>query len=111
MLIFDQRGEAWHRLRGEDFSQVDLEDSPELLELIQQMMRTDPSLRIGVHAVYNHPVVSRARLNMERAYAAAKRQGTPVFAASPLASVSAGFMDEILGRCTITNGGVEDVSW
>lgn len=73
-----------------------MDDSPELFDLIRQMMRTEPSLRIDVHQIYSHPVVSRARANMERTYAAAKRHGTPVFAASPLASVSPGFLEEIL---------------
>jgi mitosis inhibitor protein kinase SWE1 len=90
------RGEAWHRLRREDFSQVDHGDAPELLDLIRQMMRTDPSLRMSVHAICDHPVVSRARAIMKRIYIAAKRDGTSLFAASPLASVHAGFLDEIL---------------
>jgi len=97
ILVPDQ-GEAWHRLRREDFSQIDLEDSPELLELIQQMMRTDPALRISVPAICAHPVVSRARTAMDRAYASAKKDGSSVFAASPLASVCAGFLEEILDR-------------
>jgi mitosis inhibitor protein kinase SWE1 len=90
------RGEAWHRLRREDFSQVDHGDSPKLLDLIRQMMRTDPSLRMSVHAICDHPVISRARVIMRRMYIAAKRDGTSLFAASPLASVHAGFLEEIL---------------
>lgn len=90
-LLF-RRGEGWHRLRREDLGQVDLENSPALLELIQQMMRTDPALRIGVHAIYHHPVVSRARKSME----AVAKSAMPAFAASPLASVPAGFLEEIL---------------
>lgn len=61
-------------------------------------MRTDPSQRITVHAIYEHPVVSRTRIAMERMFTAATRNGTPVFAASPLASVPDGFLDEILAR-------------
>lgn len=90
------RGEAWHRLRREDFSQVDLHDSPELLDMIRQMMRSDPSLRMSVHGICDHPVVSRARAIMERVYIAAKRNGTNIFAASPLAGVHGGFLEEIL---------------
>lgn len=45
---------------------------------------------------------------MQRAYAIAKREGTSTFAASPLAHVNGGFLEEILGQRT---GGVEqDVS-
>jgi mitosis inhibitor protein kinase SWE1 len=35
---------------------------------------------------------------MERTYEEAKRNGTSVFAASPLAGVSNTFLEEILGR-------------
>lgn len=95
------RGEAWHRLRREDFSQVDLGNSPELLDLIKHMMRSDPSLRMSVQAICDHPVVSRARLIMERVYTAAKRDGSSIFAASPLASVHGSFLEDILddGTC------------
>ncbi|KAJ3989925.1 hypothetical protein F5890DRAFT_975731 [Lentinula detonsa] len=95
-IVVPDQGEAWHRLRQEDFSQVDLQDSPELFRLVQQMMRTNPSLRVGIHGVYNHPVVSRARSQMEQAYDTAKRAGTSLFTASPLASVSEDFLPAIL---------------
>ena len=42
------RGEAWHRLRREDFSQVELDASPELWDLLKSMMRAAPALRIGI---------------------------------------------------------------
>ncbi|KAJ3896795.1 hypothetical protein GG344DRAFT_84947 [Lentinula edodes] len=95
-IVVPDQGEAWHRLRQEDFSQVDLKDSPELLRLVQQMMRTNPSLRVGIHGVYNHHIVARARMEMERIYDTAKRAGTSLFAASPLASVSEDFLPVIL---------------
>ncbi|KAF5393379.1 hypothetical protein D9757_000714 [Collybiopsis confluens] len=97
-IVVPDQGEAWHRLRREDFSQVNLDDSPEVLRLVRQMMRRDPSLRVGIHGVYNHPVVSRARVRMEQAYETAKRAGTSLFAASPLASVSEEFLPTILGN-------------
>lgn len=68
--------------------------------MIKQMMRTDPGLRIDVDAVCNHPVVSRARAIMEYVYDAAKRNGTSLFAASPLGSVHEGFLAEILSHDT-----------
>jgi mitosis inhibitor protein kinase SWE1 len=64
--------------------------------MIRQMMRSDPSLRMSVHGICDHPVVSRARAIMERVYIAAKRNGTNIFAASPLAGVHGGFLEEIL---------------
>jgi mitosis inhibitor protein kinase SWE1 len=85
-------------LRQEDFSQVDLDESPELLYLIKQLMRTDPTLRINAQDTFDHPIVSRARAMMERTYNQAMKNGTSVFAASPLASVPDSFLIEILGR-------------
>ncbi|THV02400.1 hypothetical protein K435DRAFT_775597 [Dendrothele bispora CBS 962.96] len=95
-IVVPDQGEAWHRLRQEDFSQVDLDRSPELLRLIRQMMRTEPTRRVDIHDVYEHPVVARARARMEQTYLAAKEAGTSVFAASPLASVTEGFLEDIL---------------
>lgn len=97
-IVVPDQGEAWHRLRQEDFSQVDLDDSPELLELIKQLMRTDPTTRISARGVYDHPVVSRARAIMEQTYDMAIKTGTSVFVASPLASVTERFLVSILCR-------------
>ena len=97
MLTYTCRGEAWHRLRQEDFSQVDngLETlSEELQSLIRSMMRTDPAVRVEIGLVASHPVVSRAREAMEEVRTA---QGD-VFAASPLGGGGKHFLDEILQR-------------
>ncbi|KAI0633439.1 hypothetical protein C8Q77DRAFT_1058135 [Trametes polyzona] len=93
-IVVPDQGEAWHRLRREDFSQVELDASPELWELLKSMMRAAPALRIGITLVDTHPVVVRARRAMERMRA----QWGPVFGASPLGAVPSGFLDEILGR-------------
>jgi mitosis inhibitor protein kinase SWE1 len=93
------RGEAWHRLRKEDFTQVSLEEeSGELVGLIMQMMRADPGSRISAQGIYDHPVVVRARGAMQRMMGDARREGKSEFAGSPLASVPPGFLEEILGR-------------
>lgn len=92
-LIFN-RGEAWHRLRREDFSQVELDASPDLWDLLKNMMRAAPALRIGIALVDTNPIVVRARRAMERMRA----QYGPVFGASPLGAVPDGFLDEILAR-------------
>ena len=101
------RGDAWHRLRQEDFSQVNIDDSPELMHVIKEMMRTEPSLRMSAHAICSHPIVSRARMIMEKTYVAAKTFGTNMFAVSPLAGVEEGFLDEILGRRISENGSMD----
>ncbi|KAF8894006.1 hypothetical protein BD779DRAFT_1435579 [Infundibulicybe gibba] len=106
-IVVPDQGEAWHRLRQEDFSQVDLDDRPELLDLIRQMMRTDPRLRINIDRVWDHPVVSRARAIMERVYLTAQENGTSVFAASPLAGVPSGFLEEVLGRRFVDSGAMD----
>jgi mitosis inhibitor protein kinase SWE1 len=90
-LLIMSRGEAWQQLRREDLSQVDLDESPELLDLIKEMMRTDPSKRMSAEEVWSHPVVARTREKMEELYRDAKRRGTSVFVGTPLASVPARF--------------------
>lgn len=91
------RGEAWHRLRNEDFSQVDLEHhSQALVDLIRQMMRNDPRLRFTSAEVYFYPPVSRARDQMDRMRSKLHAQGKSLWGASPLASVPEGFLREIL---------------
>ncbi|OSD04065.1 hypothetical protein PYCCODRAFT_1365090 [Trametes coccinea BRFM310] len=100
-IVVPDQGEAWHRLRREDFCQVELDASPELWDLLKSMMRAAPALRIGISLVDTHPVVVRARRAMERM----RVQWGPVFGASPLGAVPEGFLDEILGRGK-RNGGV-----
>lgn len=92
------RGEPWHRLRQEDFTQVELEGSPELFALIKEMMRMDPAKRVTAHEIWLHPIVTRAREAMERMLDDARENGTNPFVASPLAGVSSTFLEEILAR-------------
>lgn len=96
-IVVPDQGESWHRLRREDLSEVKWESSNALLDLIKQTMRTDPAQRLTAQDVYNHPVVARTRRKMKDAYERARADGTNVFAASPLAGVTAGFLEEILG--------------
>ncbi|KAI0743749.1 hypothetical protein C8Q80DRAFT_1220637 [Daedaleopsis nitida] len=93
-IIVPDQGEGWHRLRREDFSQVELDASTELWEVLKSMMRAAPALRIGIALVDTHPVVVRARRAMERM----RSQHGSVFGASPLGAVPDGFLDEILAR-------------
>ena len=76
-------------------------DSPELVELVQNMMRTDPSKRLTMGQVCGHPVVRRAREKMEMEYESLKRAGRSTWGASPLASVGSGFLEEILGTMDV----------
>jgi mitosis inhibitor protein kinase SWE1 len=107
------RGDAWHQLRQENFPpQVDLDNSPELLNLIKSMMQTDPALRVSLQVIRAHPVVSRARAAMEQTLADATMIGSTVFAASPLASVPKTFLEDILGHppVPISDDGAMDLS-
>ena len=99
------RGEAWHNLRQDNFEQVELDDCPELLELIKSMMRSNPTNRLDVHQIRSHLVVSRARDAME----SAGRAGRPAFR-SPLASVPDSFLGSILGRNSRDYGEPMDLS-
>jgi len=76
------------------------------------MMKTDPAQRLDIRTICANPVISRARSEMERAFAQAKASGSSVFAASPLAGVSDDFLDTILGRSTVMNAddGAMDLS-
>ncbi|KAF9222710.1 hypothetical protein BS17DRAFT_708453 [Gyrodon lividus] len=95
-IVVPDQGDSWHRLRQEDFSQVDLDGSPELFDLIKSMMRTDPAKRVDIQGVWGHPVVQRACSVMKRTEAVANATGSSLFAASPLAGVSDTFLAEIL---------------
>ncbi|KAJ6587067.1 kinase-like domain-containing protein [Mycena vulgaris] len=85
-IVVPDQGESWLRLRREDYSEIQLDDMPELFELIQQMMRTDPALRMRVEGIRAHPVVARTRARM----------GSP-----PLGAEVPGFLCDILGRMDV----------
>ena len=106
MVAVFGRGEAWHNLRQDNFEQVELDDCPELSELIKNMMRSNPAHRLGTHQVRSHAVVSRARDAMETA----RRAGGPAFDGSPLASVPDSFLATILGRSNKGYGEPMDMS-
>jgi len=106
MVAVFGRGEAWHNLRQDNFEQVELDDRPELLELIKSMMRSNPTNRLDAHQVRSHVVVSRTRDAME----SARRAGGPAFGGSPLASVPDSFLRTILGRSSKDYGEPMDLS-
>ena len=89
-----RRGESWHRLRHEDFVQVDFNGvSPELVQLIKSMMRSEPALRIDASLVCAHPVITGARRGMEKL----RKDLGNVFGASALAGAKEGWLEDILG--------------
>lgn len=92
VVSLNPRGEEWHILRQEDFSQINIAGgSYELFSLIQKMMRADPAGRPDVRDICEHGVVARARNAMDDALYAISHshsEGGDVFPASPL------------GRCT-----------
>ena len=94
------RGEPWHRLRHDDLSPADLpsDTSPELRALIAALLSANPEARIDSATVCAHPVVVRTRAAMERLLEEALRAGERPFAASPLAGVPAGFLEEVLSH-------------
>lgn len=106
MVAVFGRGEAWHNLRKDNFEQVELDDCPELLELIKSMMRSNPVNRLDAHQIRSNAVVSRARDAMEHA----RRAGGPAFDGSPLASVPDSFLGNILGRSSKDYGEPMDLS-
>ncbi|CCM00272.1 uncharacterized protein FIBRA_02302 [Fibroporia radiculosa] len=96
-VVVPDQGESWHRLRREDFSQVDsglASLSADLRQLLRSMMRTEPAQRAHIGLVATNPVVLRARAAMEGVRAA---EGD-VFAASPLGAGGKEFLEDILHR-------------
>ncbi|KAF6760196.1 other/WEE protein kinase [Ephemerocybe angulata] len=90
-IMVPDQGESWHRLRQEDFSQVDWHGSSQLLELVRQMMRTDPEQRVTIGMVVGHEV------QMEEMQRVAREEEGNLFDASALGRVPEGFLAEILG--------------
>lgn len=76
----------------------------ELVELLKGMMRSEPTLRLDAHQVYNHPVIARVRASMEDHR---KSLGSR-FESSALASVSVGWLQEMLGRSPQWDGDEDD---
>ena len=74
-----------------------LELSQALVDLIQQMMRTDPTQRLTSAEVESYPPICRARARMEVLRLDLSAQDKNIWAASPLASVPPGFLEDILG--------------
>ena len=59
-------GPAWHALREDDFSVVDLSPiSPALADLIMSCMSSDPASRPTIGQIVQHPVIVRARSGRE----------------------------------------------
>lgn len=91
-IIVPDQGDAWHRLRREDFSQVPLDMlSGSLAELLRSTMRSEPALRLAAHVVCAHPVVARARRAMERGWEEGRG-----FSASALGEGGEHFLEAIL---------------
>lgn len=88
------RGDAWHRLRRDQFEQIDFSQvSTELAELLKNMMRSDPARRIDAIGIYDHPIMTEVRLAMDRA-----REARPGFKGSALSGERDGWVDEIFER-------------
>lgn len=93
-IIVPDQGESWHRLRHDDFAQVDfISLSPKLINLLKGMLRSEPSLRFNASQVARHSVVRNAREHMDQM----RITSGATFAASPLAGVSEGWLEDILG--------------
>lgn len=59
-VILPDNGVAWHKLRSNDFSDVDLSRlSHELVILITALLETSPDIRIPIDQVMKHAVITR----------------------------------------------------
>ncbi|KAH8108041.1 hypothetical protein BXZ70DRAFT_32242 [Cristinia sonorae] len=92
-IVVPDQGESWHRLRHDDFAQVDFSSlSYQLVDLLKGMLQSEPSLRFNATQVSRHPVVRNAREHMDQM----RIISGATFAASPLSSVPEGWLEDIL---------------
>ncbi|THH21177.1 hypothetical protein EUX98_g8445 [Antrodiella citrinella] len=92
-IVVPDQGVSWHRLRHDNFTQVDFTDlSSELVLLLKKMLQSEPAKRVTATLVAHHPVVRNARERMDQM----RIQSGATFPASPLAGVPDGWLDEIL---------------
>ncbi|KAL5523712.1 hypothetical protein ACEPAG_7885 [Sanghuangporus baumii] len=97
------QGDPWHRVREQDFSQVEgfTDCSAVLQHLIMWMMSKDPSARPTAAEICSHPVISRAQEHMNALLDVLREeegsQPEILFKASPLASMDDSFLSDILG--------------
>ena len=93
-IIVPDQGESWHRLRHDDFAQVDFIGlSSTLIVLLKGMLQSEPTLRYNASQVAGHSVVRRAREHMDQM----RITSGATFAASPLAGVPEGWLEDVLG--------------
>ncbi|KAG8785435.1 hypothetical protein FRC15_001348 [Serendipita sp. 397] len=96
-IVVPDMGTPWHKLRHEDFDDVNLEGtSAVLVRLIRGLMRTDPTKRLTIDQVCGASIVGRARTWMNAKRAEAKRGGRSAIFGSPLAEEGAGFVKDVL---------------
>lgn len=92
------RGPPWHKLRKENFEDVELDGTSGVLsQLIKDLMRSDPGGRPTVEKVCAGPVVTRARAWMAAKRKEAARDGRSLMLGSPLAKEEEGFVWRVLG--------------
>ncbi|KAG8964483.1 hypothetical protein FRC03_001734 [Tulasnella sp. 419] len=95
-IVVPSNGDAWHRLRNEDFSEVTLAGlSPTIVTLVTTMMATDPLRRPTIEAVLSHPSVTRTLAIMKHNRDAAKDKA---FRASAFVSEPPTFLETVLGN-------------
>ncbi|KAG9119816.1 hypothetical protein FRC07_004967 [Ceratobasidium sp. 392] len=101
-IIVPAMGEPWHKLRNDDFSDVDLDGfSPELISVISGMMRREAGQRPSMALVCAHECIVRTEAIMTRAIESARAsatEATGVFRASPFGSEGPAFLEEVLGH-------------
>jgi mitosis inhibitor protein kinase SWE1 len=94
----NRRGSPWHKLRKEDFSDVQFEGTSRVLvQFIRDLMRTDPAKRLTIEQVCSGSVVGRARDWMNSKRAEAAKEGRSVILGSALAEEERGFVQRVLG--------------
>src|ERR1700694_2282681 len=84
------RGDPWHRLRNQDFSDVDLEGlTPTLVDLIVLLMSPEPTQRPLIDQVCAHDVVIKTRSLMLRNIEAVRRASIALITSSEASEMDA----------------------
>jgi serine/threonine protein kinase len=57
-VILPDNGNAWRKLRANDFSDINVDISPPLFHLIRSLSQSTPTQRITIDDTLKHPVLS-----------------------------------------------------
>ncbi|KAG8890221.1 hypothetical protein FRB98_000549 [Tulasnella sp. 332] len=99
-IVVPSNGDAWHRLRHDDFEEVPLDVfSNTIVSFITRMlMAADPSKRLTIARIQTFEPIARTRAVMKRNRLEVKEDSGKMFRASAFATEPASFLQEVLSK-------------